>query len=69
MKTERAATDAAKKSDFRRPKQAAERYQIGESTLWEWAAKRVGFPKPFKAGPRVTLFDCSAIDTYLRGQS
>ena len=56
------------KPDFKRPKQVADHLQIAVSTLWAWAASRRGFPRPIKAGPRVTLFDMNAINTFLREQ-
>ena len=56
------------KPQYRRAKQTCEHFQISISTLWMWAKNRKGFPKPFKAGERVTLFDIAAIDTFLKTQ-
>ena len=42
-------------------------YQIAKSTLWNWVATREDFPKPIKAGPRVTLFDAVAIEKFIAG--
>lgn len=29
---------------------------IGNTTLWRWVKERPDFPRPFKLGPRVTVF-------------
>ncbi len=29
---------------------------IGHTTLWRWVKERPDFPRPFKLGPRVTVF-------------
>jgi predicted DNA-binding transcriptional regulator AlpA len=50
-----------------RPAEVARYFSIGRSTLFEWA-RRPGFPKRIKAGPRVTLFDIAAIEIHLREQ-
>ena len=44
---------------------ACEYLQIARSTLWHWCKVRADFPKPIKAGPRVTLFDVAAIEKFL----
>lgn len=44
-------------------------YQIAKSTLWNWVATREDFPKPIKAGPRVTLFDMQAIEKFISGSA
>lgn len=54
-------------SNFMRAKEASAYFRIAPSTLWNWVKTRPGFPKPFKAGARVTLFDIVAIEDYLRG--
>ena len=51
---------------FARAKGACQHFQIARSTLWLWVKERPGFPKPLKAGERVTLFDLGAIEEYLR---
>jgi predicted DNA-binding transcriptional regulator AlpA len=50
---------------FARTKETCERYKIARATLWRWVKDRKDFPKPIKAGARVTLFDLNAIDAYL----
>jgi predicted DNA-binding transcriptional regulator AlpA len=54
--------------NYARAKQTAAHFKISRSTLWNWAKNRDNFPKPFSAGPRVTLFDIGAIDLYLRSE-
>lgn len=44
-------------------------FQIAKSTLWNWVATREDFPKPIKAGPRVTLFDAQAIEKFISGSA
>lgn len=56
------------KPQYARASVAAKYFQIGKSTLWQWTS-RPGFPTPLKAGPKVTLFDINAIDTYLKAQA
>jgi predicted DNA-binding transcriptional regulator AlpA len=56
-------------TSFARAKQAAEHFQISRSALWDWVRNRPGFPQPIKAGPRVTLFDLAAIETFIRSQA
>jgi len=34
-----------------------------------WAKTRPGFPKPLKAGQKVTLFDIHAIEEYLKADA
>ncbi len=43
--------------------------KISNSTLWHWTKTRSDFPKPVKAGPRVTLFDLTAINQWLQNQT
>jgi predicted DNA-binding transcriptional regulator AlpA len=50
---------------FARAKGACNHFQIARSTLWLWAKTRPGFPKPIKAGEKVTLFDIHAIEEFL----
>ena len=45
---------------------AAIHFSVSKSTIWNWTKNRTGFPAPFKAGERVTLFDLGAIDAYLK---
>lgn len=44
-------------------------YQIAKSTLWNWVATREDFPRPIKAGPRVTLFDVQALERFIAGSA
>ena len=53
---------------YERAKATAQYYKISVSTLWHWAKARHDFPKPVKAGERVTLFDLAAINEFLRQQ-
>ncbi|MDN7592255.1 helix-turn-helix transcriptional regulator [Burkholderia seminalis] len=48
-----------------RPAKAAEKLGIGLSTLWLRAKNEPDFPKPFKIGPRITLFLEQELDAYL----
>lgn len=54
---------------FARAKGACQHFQIARSTLWLWVKTRPGFPKPLKAGEKVTLFDIPAIEEFLRTQA
>lgn len=39
---------------------------ISKPTLWRWAREgRNGFPKPFKLGANVTVWDAAAIDAFI----
>ena len=53
---------------YARPKEACRHLQISRSTLWHWCKTRPDFPKPIKAGQRVTLFNLNAIDAWLQSQ-
>lgn len=53
---------------YARAKKAAAHFQISVSSLWGWTKNRHGFPKPLKAGERVTLFDIGAIDAFLKSE-
>lgn len=48
-----------------RPAKAAEKLAIGLSTLWLKAKNDPAFPKPFKLGPRTTIFFENELDQYL----
>lgn len=50
---------------YMRPAAASKYLQIGKSTLYAWLATRPDFPKPTKAGARVTLFDVSDLDRFM----
>lgn len=48
-----------------RPAQAAQKLQIGLSSVW-WKAKNdPAFPRPFKLSPRTTVFYEHELDDYL----
>ena len=51
-----------------RPRQVCQHLKISNSTLWHWCKTRPDFPKPIKAGQRVTLFDLHAINAWLQQQ-
>lgn len=53
---------------WERARKICEQIKISNSTLWHWAKTRDDFPKPVKAGPRVTLFDLTAINQWLESQ-
>lgn len=57
------------KPHYARAKVACAHFQIARSTLWQWVKTRQGFPKPLKAGEKVTLFDINAIDAFLKAQA
>jgi len=48
-----------------RPPQAAEKLGIALSTLWLKAKNEPDFPKPFKLGPRITVWSRQSLDDYL----
>lgn len=48
-----------------RPTQAAAKLAIGLSTLWLKTATDPDFPRPFKTGPRTTVFYEHELDEYL----
>jgi predicted DNA-binding transcriptional regulator AlpA len=58
-----------KQPRYARAKAACAHFQIARSTLWQWTKNRQGFPKPLKAGEKVTLFDINAIDAFLKAQA
>ena len=59
------------KPDYQRPAAVCERFKVARSTLWAWAKSRrkEGFPQPVKAGAKVTLFDCDAIERFIKSQA
>lgn len=57
------------KPHYARAKTACAHFQIARSTLWTWCKTRQGFPKPLKAGQKVTLFDINAIEAFLQAQA
>lgn len=65
------APGADQKPQYARASAAAKHLCIGKSTLWQWAEPNglMGFPTPIKAGPKVSLFDLTAIEAYLKDQA
>lgn len=61
------------KPKYARAADTAKHLCIGKSTLWQWCGSgpgaRPGFPKPIKAGPKVSLFNLTAIESYLNAQA
>jgi predicted DNA-binding transcriptional regulator AlpA len=69
MKADSPVQGTPEKPHYARAKLACAHFQIARSTLWQWCKHREGFPKPLKAGAKVTLFDINAIDAYLKAQA
>lgn len=67
--TSQANPKAATAPQYARAKAVCERYQIAPSTLWHWLKHSPNFPKPTKAGARVTLFDVNAIEAYFKARA
>ena len=59
---------AASQPQYARAATVCKHFCIANSTLWHWAKHSPGFPKPIKAGARVTLFDIEAIDRFIKTQ-
>ena len=51
-----------------RPASTAKYLGISTASLWRWHATRLDFPRARKIGPRVTVWDLNAIDTWLAEQ-
>lgn len=51
-----------------RPDKAAAHFGMGRSTLELWARTKPGFPQPTRCGPRFTLYDLDAIESFLAAQ-
>lgn len=60
---------AATVPQYARAKAVCVRFQIAPSTLWHWLKHSPDFPKPTKAGARVTLFDVTAIEAYFKARA
>ncbi len=52
-----------------RPAGLCAHLKIAKSTLYLWLATREGFPKPIRAGARVTLFDVQQVEQFIRAQA
>ena len=48
-----------------RPRDAAAYLGIGLSTIWKWARRAPGFPRPHKLAPRVTVWIKDDLDAFL----
>jgi predicted DNA-binding transcriptional regulator AlpA len=59
----------AQKPQYARAKSACAHFGISRSTLWQWCKTRKGFPIPLRAGPKVTLFDLAAIDSFIKADA
>jgi predicted DNA-binding transcriptional regulator AlpA len=57
------------KPQYARAKFACAHFGISRSTLWQWCKTRKGFPTPLRAGPKVTLFDLAAIDSFIKADA
>ena len=66
---ERACFSNTTAPNYGRPKEAAALLKVHVSTLWVWVKELDGFPQPFKAGTRVTLFDLNAINAWLQNRA
>jgi len=53
---------------YKRPAEIAEMFSIGKSTLYYWLKNDNRFPKPIKAGKRVTLFNVWEVEEYLKNR-
>jgi predicted DNA-binding transcriptional regulator AlpA len=40
---------------------------VSQATLWRWV-REGRFPRPFKLGERVTVWDAQEVEAYLRAQ-
>ena len=69
MASKKAVTGTNENPRYARAKVACAHFQIARSTLWQWTKTGCGFPQPFKAGEKVTLFDINAIDAFLKAQA
>jgi predicted DNA-binding transcriptional regulator AlpA len=52
-----------------RPRDAAAYLGIGLSTIWRWAQRDAGFPRPHKLASRVTVWRKSDLDDFLERQA
>ena len=69
MTRTKAVQGAIQKPHYARAKAACAHFPIARSTLWQWTKSCDGFPKPLKAGEKVTLFDINAINAFLKAQA
>jgi predicted DNA-binding transcriptional regulator AlpA len=67
MEQNRMTTNKNQTPKFLRPAGMAAHLQISESTLWNWAKHRAGFPSPLKAGARTTIFNVEQVEAFVLG--
>ncbi len=63
------AEESAQRPQFARTEETCRRYKIAPATLWRWIKTRNDFPRPLKAGPRVTLHNLDAIDAFIAAKA
>lgn len=54
---------------YMRVKAMAPHVGMGVSTLWKLAKYNPDFPKPIKAGSKVTLFNVAAVESFIERQA
>ncbi len=54
---------------YMRPAEICWHFRVSRATLYRWAKNRHDFPKPIKAGDRVTLFEVAEVDKFIRAQT
>ena len=54
---------------YARAKEVADYLRVNVSTVWAWCKQYQEFPKPIKAGSKITLFDLNQIDTWVQSRS
>ena len=69
MATAQTVQSSVQKPQYARAKSACAHFGISRSTLWQWCKTRKGFPAPLRAGPKVTLFDLAAIDSFIKADA
>ncbi|GAB1393240.1 hypothetical protein MASR1M60_14030 [Rhodocyclaceae bacterium] len=51
-----------------RPRQFADKYQMGLSSFWRHAKEDPTFPKPFKLTPRCTVVDADEAEAWFESK-
>ncbi len=51
---------------YRRPKELAEMFGIGRSTIYRYAKEDPNFPKPLKPTAKTTLFNVKEVEEYFK---
>jgi predicted DNA-binding transcriptional regulator AlpA len=54
---------------YLRPAEVCEILRISPATLWQWVLDKVGFPRPIRVSAKHTLFEASALDTFVKASS